>query len=182
MGLTRAAPLRSQKDRPPRLIRHNRGSEEVTVSTEDNKRVVANFVEVCQNQHDLAAADNIFHPEFVNHYAPEGRPIPPTARPAGGFQAFYGMLLHAFPDAIRCLDRSLGSHPVEPGTPRMLHAVLGLPGSSARPFAQVPSPRQIGIRWRAGVVASIGIIREEGRRGCLQVRDAPIARRPRSGT
>gem|GEM_PF-6975052 len=28
------------------------------MSTEDNKRVVANFVEVCQNQHDLAAADN----------------------------------------------------------------------------------------------------------------------------
>ena len=68
------------------------------MSTEDNnKRVVANFVEVCQNQHDLAAADNIFHPEFVNHYAPEGRPIPSTDRPAGGFQAFYGMLLHALP-------------------------------------------------------------------------------------
>ena len=31
-------------------------------SIEDNKRVVANFVEVCQNQHDLAAADEIFHP------------------------------------------------------------------------------------------------------------------------
>jgi hypothetical protein len=69
------------------------------MSTEDNKRVVANFVEVCQNQHDLAAADNIFHPKFVNHYRPEGREIPPTARPAGGFQASYGMLLQAFPDA-----------------------------------------------------------------------------------
>jgi hypothetical protein len=70
------------------LIRHNheiRG--ERTVSTEDNKRVVANFVEVCENQHDLAAADNIFHPEFVNHYAPEGRPIPTTGHPAGSFHS-----------------------------------------------------------------------------------------------
>jgi hypothetical protein len=54
------------------------------VSIEDNKRVVANFVEVCQNQHNLAAADEIFHPDFVNHYDPAGHLIPPTPRPAGG--------------------------------------------------------------------------------------------------
>ncbi len=35
----------------------------------------------------------------MNHYVPEGGPIPPTARPAGSFQTFYGMLLRAFPDA-----------------------------------------------------------------------------------
>ena len=77
------------------------------MSIEDNKRVVAQFVEVCQNQHDLAAADEIFHPDFVNHYAPEGRPIPPTPRPAGGFQAFYGMLLRAFPDATMEINEQL---------------------------------------------------------------------------
>lgn len=77
------------------------------MSTEDNKRVVANFVEVCQNRHDLAAADNIFHPEFVNHYFPEGRPIPATAGPASGFQAFYGMLLQAFPDATMEINEQL---------------------------------------------------------------------------
>ena len=32
------------------------------MSIEDNKRVVAEFVEVCQNQHNLAFADQIFHP------------------------------------------------------------------------------------------------------------------------
>lgn len=69
------------------------------MSVDDNKRAVANFVEVCQNQHNLAAADDIFHPDFVNHYAPGGRPLEPTPRPAGGFQAFYGMILRAFPDA-----------------------------------------------------------------------------------
>jgi hypothetical protein len=36
------------------------------MSLEDNKQVVAHFVEVCQNQHDLAAADAIFHPNFVD--------------------------------------------------------------------------------------------------------------------
>jgi hypothetical protein len=63
------------------------------VSIEDNRRVVANFVELCQNQHDLAAADEIFHPDFVNHYAPEWRPRGASALAGRGFQAFYGMLL-----------------------------------------------------------------------------------------
>ena len=55
------------------------------MSSEDNKRAVAEFVRRCQNQHDLDFADEVFHPEFVNHYRPEGRPIPETARPASGF-------------------------------------------------------------------------------------------------
>ncbi len=77
------------------------------MSLEENKRVVADFVEVCQNQHNLAAADEIFHPDFVNHYAPEGRPLPPAPRPAGSFQAFYGMLLRAFPDATMEINEQL---------------------------------------------------------------------------
>ncbi|MFL6065890.1 MAG: ester cyclase [Friedmanniella sp.] len=78
------------------------------MSPQDNKQVVARFVEVCQNQHDLDFADVIFHPEFVNHYAPEGRPIQETpGRPAAGFQAFYGILLRAFPDATMQIDEQL---------------------------------------------------------------------------
>ncbi len=78
------------------------------MSPEENKRVVANFVEVCQNQHVLAAADDIFHPEFVNHYAPEGRPLPEVRdRPASGFQRFYGMLLAAFPDATMSIEEQI---------------------------------------------------------------------------
>ena len=77
------------------------------MSTEDNKRVVAHFVEECQTRHNLAAADELFHPDFVNHYAPEGRPVAPTPRPAGGFQAFYGMLLRAFPDATMEINEQL---------------------------------------------------------------------------
>ncbi len=77
------------------------------MSIENNKQVVAHFVEVCQNQHNLAAADEIFHPDFVNHYAPEGRPIAATPGPAGSFQAFYAMLLRAFPDATMEINEQL---------------------------------------------------------------------------
>jgi len=71
----------------------------VPMTTEDNKRVVSEFVRRCQDQHDLAYADEVFHPLFVNHYRPGGRVIPSTERPASGFQAFYGELLRGFPDA-----------------------------------------------------------------------------------
>ena len=47
----------------------------------------------------LDFADEIFHPGFVNHYRPEGRTVPETARPASGVTAFYGALLRGFPDA-----------------------------------------------------------------------------------
>jgi len=69
------------------------------MSTDDNKRVVSEFVRRCQDEHDLAFADEVFHPRFVNHYRPEGREIPSTQRPASGFQSFYGALLQGFPDA-----------------------------------------------------------------------------------
>jgi SnoaL-like polyketide cyclase len=68
---------------------------------------VAEFVERCQNQHDLDFADEAFHPEFKNHYRPEGRGIPETDRPASGFQAFYGALLQGFPDATVKVDDQL---------------------------------------------------------------------------
>ena len=79
-----------------------------TVSPEENKRVVARFVEVCQNQHNLQFADEVFHPDFVNHYKPEGRPIAGDQdRPAAGFQSFYGQLLHGFPDAAMEINEQL---------------------------------------------------------------------------
>lgn len=78
------------------------------MSSADNKQVVARFVELCQNQHDLRFAEEIFHPDFVNHYAPEGRPIPGDHdRPAAGFQTFYGLLLQGFPDATMEIDEQL---------------------------------------------------------------------------
>jgi predicted ester cyclase len=77
------------------------------MSDDNNKRTVAEFVERCQNQHDLAFADEVFHPQFVNHYRPEGLPTPETDRPASGFQAFYGGLLQGFPDATMEINDQL---------------------------------------------------------------------------
>ena len=77
------------------------------MSGEDNKRAVAEFVERCQNQHDLAFADEAFHPGFVNHYRPEGLPLAGTDRPASGFQAFYDSLLRGFPDATMEINEQL---------------------------------------------------------------------------
>lgn len=76
------------------------------MSGEDNKHVVARFVEVCQNQHNLAFADEIFHSEFVNHYAPEGR-MPVNMAAVEHFKQFYGMLLHAFPDATMEINEQI---------------------------------------------------------------------------
>jgi predicted ester cyclase len=80
---------------------------DVLMSTDDNKRVVAEFVRRCQDEHDLAFADEVIHPRFVNHYRPEGQAIRSTERPAGGFQAFYGGLLRAFPDATMEINEQL---------------------------------------------------------------------------
>ena len=78
------------------------------MTAEENKRLVASFVEICQTRHDLAYADAIFHPEFVNHYRPEGRAIPvSSSRPAAGFQAFYRMLLQGIPDARMVIAEQL---------------------------------------------------------------------------
>ena len=77
------------------------------MSGDDNKLAVAEFVERCQNQHDLAFADEAFHPDFVNHYRPEGVSLAVTDRPASGFQAFYGTMLEGFPDATMEINDQL---------------------------------------------------------------------------
>jgi predicted ester cyclase len=77
------------------------------MSIDENKNVVAEFVRRCQDQHDLAYADEIFHPRFDNHYRPEGRVIADTEGPASGFKVFYGALLHAFPDATMQINEQI---------------------------------------------------------------------------
>jgi predicted ester cyclase len=95
------------------------------MSTDDNKRVVAEFVRRCQDQHDLAFADEVFHPRFVNHYRPDGRALPSTQRPAGGFQAFYGGLLRAFPDATMEINEQLAEHDLVAARKRLRGTHLG---------------------------------------------------------
>ncbi len=75
------------------------------MSMEDNKQMVARFVEVCQNQHDLAAADALFHPEYVNHYFPGGRSLPAMTRPPRPSSATTGGAFRRSPTP-RCRSRS----------------------------------------------------------------------------
>jgi predicted ester cyclase len=70
-----------------------------SMSAEESKRVVATFVEVCQNQHNLAFAYEIFHPDFVNHYVAPEVALKPGVSAAEQFREFFGTLLRAFPDA-----------------------------------------------------------------------------------
>jgi predicted SnoaL-like aldol condensation-catalyzing enzyme len=107
------------------------------MSGDDNKRVVAAFVERCQNQHDLDYADEAFHPKFVNNYRPEGRALPETDRPASGFRAFYGALLQGFPDASVEINEQLAERDLvatrktsRPGVGTAVHR--GVDGRSAR--------------------------------------------------
>ena len=106
------------------------------MSVEDNKRAVAEFVRRCQDQHDLSYADEAFHPDFANHYRPEGRTIDDSGGPANGFKAFYGALLHAFPDATMTIDEQIGERDVVATRKTLrgthLGEVWGLPPSGRR--------------------------------------------------
>lgn len=110
--------------------------ESQAASAEANKRVVANFVEVCQNQHDLAAADVIFDHDYVNHYKPGNRPLEPALGPAAGFQVFYGTLVRAFPDAYVEINEQLAERDLV-ATRKTLHGthlgeIWGLPPTGNR--------------------------------------------------
>jgi predicted SnoaL-like aldol condensation-catalyzing enzyme len=59
------------------------------MSTEQNKAVVRRFIEEVLNNQDLALADELLAPDYVNHLAPGGR---------DGFKQFNTMLRSALPD------------------------------------------------------------------------------------
>ena len=62
------------------------------MSLEQNKALVRRFVEVVQCQHNLAALDELFSHDFVDH---SGMTDPPTLE--GSYQ-FFSMMFAAFPD------------------------------------------------------------------------------------
>jgi predicted SnoaL-like aldol condensation-catalyzing enzyme len=59
------------------------------MSIEQNKAVVRRFIEEVLNNQDLALADELLAPDYVNHLAPGGRE---------GFKQFNTMLRSALPD------------------------------------------------------------------------------------
>ena len=62
------------------------------MSLEQNKALVRRFVEEVQCQHNLAALDELFSPDFVDH---SGMTNPPTLE---GSRQFFSMMFAAFPD------------------------------------------------------------------------------------
>jgi steroid delta-isomerase-like uncharacterized protein len=62
------------------------------MSLEQNKALVRRFVEEVQCQHKLAALEEVFSPDFVDH---SGMTDPPTLE---GSRQFFSMMFAAFPD------------------------------------------------------------------------------------
>ena len=62
------------------------------MSLQENKALVRRFVEEVQCQHNLAALDELFSPDFVDH---SGTTNPPTLE---GSRQFFSMMFAAFPD------------------------------------------------------------------------------------
>lgn len=62
------------------------------MSLQENKALVLRFVEQVQNQHNLAAVDDLFRPDFTDH---SGIANPPTVE---GAKMSFAALFAAFPD------------------------------------------------------------------------------------
>ncbi len=62
------------------------------MSLQENKALVCRFVEEVQNQHNLAAIDELFSPGFVDHSASSG------LNGIEGTKLFFTMMFAAFPD------------------------------------------------------------------------------------
>jgi steroid delta-isomerase-like uncharacterized protein len=62
------------------------------MSSDENKAIVHRFIEEVQNQHNLAAIDELFSPDFVDHSASAGM------NGIEGTKAFFTMMFAAFPD------------------------------------------------------------------------------------
>ena len=62
------------------------------MSLQENKALVGRFVEEVQNEHNLAALDELFGPDMIDH---SGMSDPPNLE---GTRAFFTMMFAAFPD------------------------------------------------------------------------------------
>jgi steroid delta-isomerase-like uncharacterized protein len=96
------------------------------MSLQENKALVRRFVEEVQNQHNLAALDELFSPDFVDH---SGMTNPPTLE---GSHQFFAMMFAAFPN-MRFTIRQQIAEGDKVLTHKILHATqLG-------PFMGIPA-------------------------------------------
>jgi steroid delta-isomerase-like uncharacterized protein len=66
--------------------------KEHAMSIEDNKALVRRFVELVQSEHKVQLVDELFSPEFIDHYAGAAPPYRESAK------RFFAMIFAAFPD------------------------------------------------------------------------------------
>ena len=96
------------------------------MSLQENKALVRRFVEEVQNQHNLAALDELFSPDMVDH---SGMTDPPGLE---GIRAFFGMMFAAFPDMHFTIRQQLAE-----GDKVMTHKTFH--GTHHGPFMGIPA-------------------------------------------
>ena len=70
--------------------------------SEENKAITRHAIEEVWNKHNLAAIDEIYAPDAVNHTLPPGLP-----KGVEGNKAFTNMFLSAFPDTKMTVEQQI---------------------------------------------------------------------------
>ena len=96
------------------------------MSLEQNKALVRRFVEEVQCQHNLAALDELFSSDFVDH---SGMTDPPTLE---GSRQFFSMMFAAFPDMRFVIRQQIAE-----GDKVLTHKTLQ--GTQLGPFMGIPA-------------------------------------------
>src|SRR5262245_32974868 len=103
------------------------------MSAEQNKAIVRRMVEEAQTRHNLAAVDELFAVDFVDHSVPPG--LPPSRE---GVKTQFAMFSAAFPD-LRVVIRDQVAEGDQVVTRKTFHGthqgdLMGIP-PSGRPIA-----------------------------------------------
>ncbi len=96
------------------------------MSLQENKALVRRFVEEVQNQHNLAALDALYSPDFVDH---SGITNPPNRE---GSKQFFTVLFAAFPNMRFTIRQQLAE-----GDKVMTHKTFQ--GTHQGPFMGIPA-------------------------------------------
>jgi steroid delta-isomerase-like uncharacterized protein len=96
------------------------------MSLQENKALVRRFVEEVQCQHNLAALDELFSPDFVDH---SGMTNPPTLE---GSRQFFSMMFAAFPDMRFVIRQQIAE-----GDKVLTHKILQ--ATQLGPFMGIPA-------------------------------------------
>ena len=79
------------------------------MSTEDNTVIAKRFVKEVWNKGNMAVADELFAPGFVNH-----GPLPGLPPDAEGYKQNVALLRKAFPDLHLTIEHIIGQHSQSP--------------------------------------------------------------------